>query len=362
MNRHFFLLVLLNMLVNSLVYVPTILIRDRYHGAFLAILLGTLVSTVLLAVFCLALKKHPRKGLPELLGRTPGWFRFIFLIGFGGMWFFAGAVTLLAVSNIAARYINPGMSGNFLISLLCLFVLITVAYLNTIKVMYVLEIILILNVPAILIVLYLAYTGEYISWYSIFEVASHVREVPGWSDLSAATYVFAGYTNMVIFQRVFPKEIKIARLWYLPLIGLAVLLTVFFIPIGFHGTDGVGDLTYPWVTTVDSLRMELAPIERVTTIALIQYISLSLVSIIVHWHVSFELLRGSVSWRPRRARTRNVSRWFVLLVFGVVIWMMEYWIHETDLMPFGETWLNLRLVSEILLVVSMLWLSRRKSA
>ncbi|MCK8487686.1 hypothetical protein M0651_10920 [Paenibacillus sp. MBLB2552] len=361
MNRHFISLVLLNMLVNSLVYVPSILIRDRFDGAVMGILLATLLGSIMMAVFTFALKNHPNKGLPELLKRFPGWLKFAFLSAFGGIWFLAGAMTLLGINDIAQRYINPEMSEPRLIALFCTVIILSVAYLNTHKVLYLLEIILILNIPVLLIVLYLAYTGDNISWYSIFEVASRAGNIPSWSDLSAGSYVFAGYANMAIFQRVFPEKIRLSGLWPVPLMGCTVLLTVFFIPIAFHGTDGVGDLTFPWVTTVDSLRMELAPIERVTTIALINYIILSVVSIIVHWHISIELLRGSVSWRPRRVGIRNVFRWGVLLAFGVAVWLTENWMQELDILKFGEAWLNLRLPAEILLVAVLLILARRRT-
>lgn len=362
MNRLFYTLVLLNMFVNTLIYVPAQLIQHRLQGAVMGILLGTVISFILMLVLSISLNKTPKQGLPELLNKAPKWLKVVVLVSLSCMWFLAGANTLLGFNNIVNRYMNPEISEIHMVTVFSLMIIMALVKLSTVKVLYVVEMIVILNIPISILVLTLSYTNNYISWHSVLEVSSYISKWPDWSSLSAATYVFSGYANMIVFNRVFDKRVNVKWLWPLLLLGLFQLTTIFFMPIGFHGVDGVGDLKFPWITTVDSLRMELAPIERVTTIFLISYVSLAIVSVIVHWHVAFELLKGTVKTRPKLGNLNFMLRRIVFIIFGVAAWFMEKNMREENIKAFGEAWLQIRLPFEILLVIVLLFLTRRRAA
>lgn len=362
MNRYLHYLVLLNMLSNSFVFTSLIFIQNRYDGAVMGLFLGAIIGSCLLFFFSLSINRFPKWGLPEILESTPKWFKFLFLLIFVSIWFTAGAASLLSFNNVTIRYLNPDISGINMILVFSVFIIIVVANLPTAKILYLLEIIVIFNIPFFLIVMYKAYINPYLNWYSIAEVGTSFHHFPSWSVLSAASYVFSGYANMVIFNRVFKEKINIKRLWILPPIGLFNLVTTFAIPIGFHGADGVGALTYPWIVTADSLRMEHAPIERVTSIFLLIFITISLVSVIVHWHVALELLKSTFKFSSnfKSQRAKSFFTWGVLFAFAAIILILEKHFKEEDIKTLGKVWLQVRLPGEVLLVLVLLFLVWRK--
>lgn len=128
------------------------------------------------------------------------------------------------------------------------------------------------------------------------------------------TYIFSGYLNMVFFNKVFQKPVETKRIWMFGLLGLGILLTSFYIPIGFHGADGVGDYTYPWVSTADSMRIELGIVERVMYIFIVLYTGISAISIGVHWHAANQLLTSMVKAESTRG---TIIRFLVFAVLGV---------------------------------------------
>lgn len=83
--------------------------------------------------------------------------------------------------------------------------------------MYLLEIILYINVPFIAFIFIKAVTSDYLSWDSIFEVGNHFYSMPNISAVAVASYIFSGYANIIIFNRLF--KVKIKRINFLVILG-----------------------------------------------------------------------------------------------------------------------------------------------
>ncbi len=347
------------MLVNVFLYVPNILLRERFEGAVLAIPIGVLIGTTLLFLFTISINKFKGVGLPELLEATPKWFRFIFVLFFSGMWFIAGAISLLAFNNVTIRFINPEISDVNMITVFAIFIVLLLVRIPSDRLLYTLEIILVLNLPLIGLVMYQAYSHDYLSIYSMLEVATHYKEIPSWSAIAASTFVFSGYTNLVIFYRVFKEKIRIRRLWFVPIIGFVNLVTTIFIPIGMWGADGIGDLTYPWIATADTLQIEFGPVERVVTMFILLYVSISMISVAVHWHVAFETLKSTFHIKLKSERIKKRLDWIILGSFALCVYILELNLKQNDIFVFGENWLNFRLPCEVFLVLLMIGLSKK---
>ena len=92
------------------------------------------------------------------------------------------------------------------------------------------------------------------------------------------------------------------------MLALFNLGTTFLLPIGFHGTVGVGNFTYPWVSTADSMRMEFGFVERVIFIFLPLYAFIALSQVIVVWHVGMHFF---LSLLPNKYQpyTKENSNW-----------------------------------------------------
>jgi hypothetical protein len=349
------------MLMNIFLYVPSILIDNRYEGTVLAIPIGILIGTTFLYLFTISLNKFPAKGVPEVLEYLPNWFRIGFLVYFSIMWFLAGCVALMAFNNITIRMVNPDIPGTYMIGIFAIGILLILARLKTKNILYLIEIILVINLPLIFIILSQSFFSEYFTWPSIIEVAGHFKAIPSFEVIAACSFVFSGYTNMVVFNKVFKEKINVKRLWFIPILGLFNLLTTVFIPIGYWGADGVGELTYPWIATADTLFIEFGPIERLITPFILLYVSISIISVVVHWHVALEVIKTLFKWDKLEGLKRPILLYSILATFGIFVLLMELNFNEKDILLFGSTWLQVRLPSELILVLLMLFLARRRN-
>jgi hypothetical protein len=348
------------MLVNVFLYVPSILIQNRFSGSVLAVPLGVIIGTIFLYVYSLSIRKFPELGISEILGNTHKWFRLCFLVFVAIMWHLAGSITLLAFNDVTIGFINPDISGLHMIAVYTASVLFILLRLKTQQILYALEIVLVINIPLIFIIFIQAYLHNYLSWKSIMEVGTHFKELPSLKVLAASTFVFSGYINMIVFNRVFKEKIKVSRLWFIPFLGFVNLFTTLAIPIGFWGADGVENLTFPWVSTADALRIEYGPIERLITLFLLLYVSISLMSVIVHWHVAYEIIKNLIKIDKYEEKTSRILQLVILGCIGFGVILSEMYLQEEYIVQLGELWLSVRLPSEAFIVILMFWLARRK--
>ncbi|MDP4084342.1 MAG: GerAB/ArcD/ProY family transporter [Bacillota bacterium] len=355
MNRYLLYLLLVNMLTNIVVYVPKILIDYKYDGAVSAILIAIPIGLFLCIVFCKSISAFPEQGLPEILDQLLNRkIKNIILFIFSGFWYFAGFLTLIGFTDIINRFINPEMSK---VSLAVLFAIATcfIIQLPTEKVMYIVEIILVLNVPFVFFIVFKALTNEYFSWNSVFEVGTHLFSWPSFKALSAATYTFSGYMNVLIMNRLFRQKIKGINFIVIGFLSIFNMFTTFFIPIGFHGADGAQEYLYPWTTTADCLRIPYGPIERVIFLFLMLYIGITVVSAAIHWHVAFEFLKGASSKKFTKKKAL-----LILIIFSCATIISEMKITAVQTMFLSTYWLILRFIFEICVVTFVFFLARRK--
>lgn len=247
MIRYFLYLVLMNMIVNVIVFVPRILIDERYDGAVMAVMIGIPLSVLFLYFYSNALLKFPAKGLPEIISEhTAKWFSIPFLLMMAALWIYAGLFILLAFVDVTMRFVNPEMNEMIIASVFLAVVGIGVL-LKTEKVLFTLEIVLISIIPLISLIFIKAYTNPYLNWDAIRVVLTHYKELPSLSSLGAISFTLYGFYNIAIFNRVFAGKIKKINIWWTLLIlagGYINAFTSVFIPIGFNGTNGVGDFIY----------------------------------------------------------------------------------------------------------------------
>jgi hypothetical protein len=357
--RYFLYLNLMSMLVNAIINVPSILYEDRFNGAIMSMILAIPLSTVLTIIFSKCLIKFPNQGLPEILKLTiPNWVRTPVLLYLGIMWYIGGLLVLVVFAIICVRYINPDVS---LVFTLILFMLIAGwgALQSSKTVLYILEIIIILNVPFIFFIIIKAVSSPFMNWKEVLSMGSYVWMWPTWKSLAASTYLFIGYINMAIFNRAFDGKFSLKFYWVIPIIGLLNFISSFAIPIGFHGPQTVDNYIYPWISTADSLKMEYGFIERVIFLFLLLYISISLLFGIVCWHVALEVLKSTFESKKRSSWNRRLP-YGILALFLILPLFILKWANEPFLIKFSEVWISHRLIAEILLVAGVYILTRRK--
>ncbi|PMC35290.1 hypothetical protein CJ195_19640 [Bacillus sp. UMB0899] len=316
-KRLLYAMLILNMLTNIVAYVPTVLIENRSEGSLLGILLAFLIGMFIIYFFTKYMSEFPGQGIPEILEKfTPKWFRTFYLLFQGILWFMAGFVTLIAFTHISKQYINPEMDELVTI-LLFLVVIFFGASRDSKKVLYSIEIILLINLPFIAFVIFKSYTNQEIIWDSMRVALTYYHEMPSFETISTATFVYTGYANLVIFNRYF-KEVKVGffSIIIIGLLGFFTLITTFFIPIGVHGFDGVGSYTFPWIATTEGLRIELGFIERVSFLFLALYINVSIASVTMHWHVGMKQLEAILPIIKRK--DKEITSIIILGIFSLL--------------------------------------------
>jgi hypothetical protein len=358
MIRYFYYLIFLNMLANIILFVPRILISHRFEGSMMSILLSVPIGFTLLYFFVNSISKFPGQGLPEIMkGRVPSWIRIAVLLHFIMLWFLAGGITLTAFSQITMKYINPDVSSFYIILAFVILVGL-IARTRSESVLYSMEILLVLNVPIITWILYKTMTNESMNYDACIEIVTHVFHRPTWDTLAAGTYIFTGYTNLVIFNRIIGTKKRFPYLWFLPIIGFGVLVTSFLIPIGYHGTIAVNDYVYPWISTADSMHVEFGLVERMLFIFLLLYTTISLAGAYIHWHVCLELCKKLIPSQSDKA----YFSWMIVGLFGLIVCVFYSYSNDETLYEFTVQYLNLRFASEIVLVCLLVFLARRKKS
>jgi spore germination protein KB len=355
MNRYFLYLVILNMLTNVIIFVPKYLIKYRFDGLILSLLIATVIGIGLMYVDTIVYSRFPGQGLPEILeDRLNKPLKIIVLGSFSAFWYTAGLLSLLGYIDILHRIINPELPKVWLL-VAFLVVLGFVIQLPTHKVMYLLEIIVFLNVPFIAFVFFKAVTSDYLNWDSIFEAGTHAATVPKLNPIAVTSYVFSGYANIIIFNRLFKEKIKRINFVIIFFVSILTLFTSVFVPIGMHGIDGVEEYIYPWIITADSLRLPYSPVERVVFLFLMLYINVTLISVSVHWHVAFELMKGTYSNKKIKKKNRLLMALFVCFPILIVL-RIDYM--RPDLI--SMYWLIARFFVEIIAVIGFFFFLRRK--
>ncbi|MCP8967249.1 GerAB/ArcD/ProY family transporter [Ectobacillus ponti] len=367
MTRYFYYIILMNMLSNILLFTPTVLTADRFHGASSAILLALPLGMLMLLLFSKSLAKFPGKGLPEILDEhLPRWFSQCIKLYLGGMWLLAGSLVILAITSIVRRFLNPDISRVGII-LLFTIIIVFVAQRPSSSILYGTEIILMFVSPALFFIIFKSLREEHLDWFAIRRMSDYIWQVPSFASLAASTYVFTGYLKMAVFNRSLHDGIQLKYAWAIPVVAAFNLATTFLIPIGMLGIDGVGYYIYPWISTADSMRMELGVMERVLYTFLALYAFLAFLQASIKWHVALEFVKSILprKWQEdMQSETRNWKNWLptgILVLFTASAFLIEKQLNELQTISFARTWHEVRLVSEMGLVLLIWWISRRKA-
>lgn len=356
-KRFIYVMLILNMLTNIVAYVPMILIENRSNGSVLAMVVSLPIGIIIIYLFTKYMSKFPYMGLPEILGKyTPKWFRLFFLLIQGVLWYVAGLVTLVAFTNISKQYINPDMD-ELLIMLTFLIVIVFGSTLPSKKVLYATEIILLLNLPFIAFIIFKSYFNDDLMWDSVRIAVTHFQKIPSFESISSATFVYTGYTNLVIFNRLY-KDVRVKYLWPIALLGFFTLITTFIIPIGLNGFDGAESFTFPWIATTEAIRIELGFIERISFLFLGLYINVSLASVILHWHVGLEQLKAVLP--SIKFKKIDIKPFVLIGVFIVLALVVQLFFEEKTVGEIAKVWMMLLLPAQIAGLILLKLLSKRK--
>ncbi|WP_176140505.1 hypothetical protein [Halobacillus salinus] len=222
-------------MANINLFVPYFLIQKRFEGAPLAILITVPISTFFFTLFSIGMSRFPNHSIFEILTKKFSTaVSSIITVFLATQWFIAGLITLLGVTLGIRQFFMPQSSNLEAVFLFLLFTIVSVT-LPSKKMLTLVKVLLLMTVPFLGLILFKGVFSSHISWRAIAEVATHIGQVPSLWTVAITTYVFSGFSNMVLFNRHFSSKIK----FYAPILiggtGFVALLFLFFIPIGFQG-------------------------------------------------------------------------------------------------------------------------------
>ncbi|WP_127486697.1 GerAB/ArcD/ProY family transporter [Paenibacillus ehimensis] len=363
MPRFIYNLVLLFMLMNTMMYVPAVLLQDRYDGAMTSVLAGAALGSAMLFLFLRLYRSYPGQGLPEIMAvRLPKWVVAPLIAALGLLWAYSGIQAVVGFTVLISRFITPDIRP-FQLLVFTSFIVWIGATRSSKTVLLATEILLILNVPIMAVIFFKAVGGDYMNWDAVRAVANHYWNVPTFRGIAAASFVWSGIAPMAIMNRFSKPSDSVKYSYILPAAGLFLLLASLFIPVGYHGTEGVTKYIYIWITTSDALAMEFGFIERVVFIFATAYLNLSLLYGIVTWHMGAELIKSCFSGRPPNLDEVRTPAFTNILCGLFVVCSFAYLSlsHENYYFKEAERWLMVRLAFELLLCAGAVFLLRRKA-
>ncbi|WP_310830591.1 GerAB/ArcD/ProY family transporter [Paenibacillus pedocola] len=353
-SRYFYWLFLMNSLINIINFVPRELVDTRFKGAQTSILAAVVVGTVFIYLFTALMAKFPGKGVQEIMDTTfPRGITIPLMVIFAALWCAAGLITILSFVDITLRFISPD-TGPYLVVIGFLIVVCFCACLDSLTLLYGMEVMLGISVPLILYTLIKAVTNPHFSWDAVLQIITYFPHAPDVKSIAAATFSFSGYINMAVFNRVLPK-LRLKHRWILGVQGLAVLLLTFYVPIGYFGTVAVEKHIYTWFSTADSIRINTFLIERMLFIFYFAYLNLSLTSVIIHWHVGKELLTGLFPSGKSPKSKASIWRGPAILGLFSVITLILMRLDQYQLNVLGIWFLHARWGGEFLLIMLLFY-------
>ncbi|MCM3112580.1 GerAB/ArcD/ProY family transporter [Lederbergia lenta] len=362
MNRYFYYFTFVNMITNIITTVPIILIQSRKEGVIISMILsvvGGLVITYLLVKFFNA---FPGEGLPEVLKKyMPKWLTTPLMIYIAITWFAAGLITLTTYSFLIKRFLTPDMRLSWIV--ICFLIFISYGILMKSKsVLYTLEIVFLSITPLILLLIIKAYGSKDIEWDFVRESMMYIRHLPNYSAFTASLFIFLGPANLIIFNRVFTKKqfIKWKQILMLGAVGVFVLFTTYFVPIGFNGFEHIETIVYPWSMTSDSIRMPYGLVERVMYMFMLFFLAITFMSMLIHWHVAIELFLNVIYFKRFKWKKHNLTPFLFVVLFWIITLKVVTYLTEPELVTATRYFFNVLPFSFSALLI-IFWLIKRRA-
>ena len=360
MNRFFYYLILINMITSIVATNPKVLLHSSDKGAILSMILAVVAGLVFTYIVTTFFNKFPGEGLPELLTKfTPTWFSKPVLAYLSITFYLAGLITLITYTHILKRFLTPEMSVYIVILSFVLFVSFGIL-MKTRSVLYTVEIILVLSSPIILFMLVKAYANPIVDWDAVRIAMMHINHLPELNSFTTALFILMGSANLVIFNRIFTKQqtFSFKSLLFFAGMSIAVLFTMYFIPIGYGGFDKIKDLNFPWISTTDSMRMRFGMIERVTFIFMLFYLGIALLSIVIHWHTAYHLINGLFPKQRIKKKKINFTPYLIIISFWSLAIALTKILTEYQLFQYTITFDNFLLLFFFILLIAFIAVNR----
>jgi len=338
MSRYFYYIVILEFVGGVITITPSLLFDVSKEGALISILIALLAGGVFIYFTTRFFNQFPGLGFPELLQlHTPKWVASPLLILFSLVWFTIGLKTLINYAFLLKRFLTPQLQLNWIVFTLLLFISFSF-FMQSKKLLYTLEIILLINLPLIIYIIGILYGNQGLEWDYVQKSIMYIYNTPNFLAFSASFLIFLGTANLVIFNREFKQKqkIKVLSLLNLVLLGTGIMFTIYFIPFGYNGFDRIQYMSFPWLLTTDSIKVAIAFLERVMYIFLFLNLSIAFLSINITWHVSMEIFKSTVSLKELKWKQINLGTYLFTLLVWIVSLLVSSYVSESQFLIYSS--------------------------
>ncbi len=362
MSRYFYYITFINTLATMVASMPKILLIEKEEGAIFSILVSIPIGLLVCYIIGRFFQDFPGKGLPELMDAyIPKFFKIVLLLVVGIVWYAAGLLSVITYSFYIKRFLAPNMNLIYIVSLILIFIYYG-ALMKSKNILYALELIFIFTVPLIFFLIIKAFTNDYFEVDFVKESIMYIQHYPAYHTICAATFIFWGPANLIIFNRVLNH--KQSMTWksisLIGLFGTGVLLASYFGPIGMLGFENSGMIVYPAMTTADTMYLRYWIIERVIYVVLMLSLAITFGSILTHWHVAIELLKNAIYFNKFKWKKHNLTPHLFLIVFWVLSVRVVTYLTEYQLIEYTGYFYNL-FPPLFILMFLIFWMIRRRA-
>ncbi|WP_071393723.1 GerAB/ArcD/ProY family transporter [Bacillus tuaregi] len=362
MSRYFYYITFINMVTSMTASMPKILLMERDGGAIVSILVSVPIGLVVCYLIGRFYQNYPGKGLPELMDDyIPKWIKLPFLFIIGVVWFVAGLLSVVMYSFFIKRFLAPNANLTYIVSMILLFIYYG-ALMKSKKILYILELIFIFTVPFIMLLIFKGFTTDYFEIDYVMVAVMHIQNYPTYDSICAASFIFWGPANLIIFNQVLTKkqEMSWKSVVIIGLFGAGVLLTSYFSPIGLLGFENVGTVINPGITASDTLQFRYGIIERVLFVVLTLFLAITFASMLTHWHVALEVLKNVIYFEKFQWKKHNLTSHLFLVLFWIISLRVVTYLSEYQLVKYTSYFYNL--FPALLTVMFLLfWMIRRRA-
>ncbi|MCM3628374.1 hypothetical protein M3194_13460 [Paenibacillus glycanilyticus] len=352
--RYYYFLLYLNFIVCMIEFTPKLIYSGRYTGSLSSLMLALFVTCLMIILFERQMNRFSGQSIAQIMSGTLARFvqKSLFLCYFV-LTYGAGLIFLISYTQIIHRFICPDMSSGLLFAVFLVLVLFA-SLLASKSILFMLEIIVIFQIPFMMIMILLFLLDSNIQVDFLLEAATYIRHWPAYQMIAAGAFLFNGYMSRLVFNEHLVSSKPKKQLPVVFIIGLLLLLAYYFIPIGYLGLAGIDSDNDVWFTATNSMRLPHFFIERYLVVFLMIQLGVSLMFVIVCCHSSLQFLKQANLLNGGKIKWIWVS---LLLVLSCALW--PYMGESAIRNSFFSWFLNVKLVFDILMVLAVLCCARR---
>lgn len=262
-SRYFYLMTIGTILSECIIYSPGYISANLFEGGLIAIPIGFLVSSLIYYGYMNVMNTYKNKDLSNInkiiLGKYIGNISNLLFTIFNyamGFFLFRGVI------EIARKYLLPAspfwiIGGLLVIIPLC-------ASLNKRETfLYLLSFFTIIIIFCT--VIYVLISSKNFELYWLEGTIRHEivnAKVPTIRLISVATYYFAGFDNLAYFNPKFRKYDIVKIITIIGIFGFISAFITVFVPTLILGSSLVKNVEHPWITTADTIGVDMFFIER----------------------------------------------------------------------------------------------------